>query len=297
MIPYIQTNNALIIHWKDGTPRMVDSEHKNYETILQLVMNAPVASNEIYNEIEEHISIIHKLNRIADTSEGRLDVSPSGVMTFKCDSNPDFTVPVELATHITTLYDQNGNIDPFVKFVSKLRKNPDYRVVNQLWGFIKSCGLCLTPDGNFMAYKNVNENFTSPYDSVTDNSPGTVLEMQRNEVDNNPQKTCSSGLHFAAWGYLQHYASGRKTVLLSISPEDVVSIPVDYNNQKGRACRYTVVREVEQPEELKNIAIFNENDDECSGDICDFSDSYDEDPYCEDCGSDISENGYCYCFD
>jgi hypothetical protein len=76
-----------------------------------------------------------------------------------------------------------------------------------------------------------------------------------------PNQTCASGLHFAAWGYLQHYAPGRKTVLLSISPEDVVSIPTDYNNMKGRACRYKVLREVDQPEELKDLHLYYERNE------------------------------------
>ena len=33
-------------------------------------------------------------------------------------------------------------------------------------------------------------------------------------------------------------------VILKINPRDVVSIPTDYNNTKGRTCRYEVVGEV-----------------------------------------------------
>jgi len=34
-------------------------------------------------------------------------------------------------------------------------------------------------------------------------------------------------------------------VIVKIDPADVVSIPSDYNNQKGRCCKYMVIREVE----------------------------------------------------
>jgi hypothetical protein len=33
-------------------------------------------------------------------------------------------------------------------------------------------------------------------------------------------------------------------VIVKINPRDVVSIPTDYNNAKGRACRYEVIGEV-----------------------------------------------------
>jgi hypothetical protein len=38
--------------------------------------------------------------------------------------------------------------------------------------------------------------------------------------------------------------SGDKIVILEIDPADVVSIPTDYNNAKGRCCRYKVVGEL-----------------------------------------------------
>ena len=33
-------------------------------------------------------------------------------------------------------------------------------------------------------------------------------------------------------------------MLIKVNPRDVVSIPVDYNNSKGRCCKYEVVGEV-----------------------------------------------------
>jgi hypothetical protein len=33
-------------------------------------------------------------------------------------------------------------------------------------------------------------------------------------------------------------------MILKINPRDVVSIPVDYNDSKGRCCRYEVIGEL-----------------------------------------------------
>ena len=37
---------------------------------------------------------------------------------------------------------------------------------------------------------------------------------------------------------------GERTVIVKINPRDVISIPSDYNNSKGRACRYEVIGEL-----------------------------------------------------
>jgi hypothetical protein len=43
--------------------------------------------------------------------------------------------------------------------------------------------------------------------------------------------------------YLGHFG-GERTVIVKINPADVVSIPSDYNDAKGRACRYEVIGEL-----------------------------------------------------
>jgi hypothetical protein len=69
--------------------------------------------------------------------------------------------------------------------------------------------------------------------------------MERNAVDDDQNRTCSSGLHFCSKDYLDHFGgSDSRTVILKINPADVVSIPADYNATKGRACRYEVIGEL-----------------------------------------------------
>ena len=64
-------------------------------------------------------------------------------------------------------------------------------------------------------------------------------------VDDNQNNTCSSGLHFCSQEYLSSFGdSSSRTMILKINPRDVVSIPTDYNNSKGRACRYEVIGEL-----------------------------------------------------
>jgi hypothetical protein len=67
--------------------------------------------------------------------------------------------------------------------------------------------------------------------------------MDRNQVNDDARQTCSAGLHFCSEGYLRNFG-GARVMILKINPRDVVSIPTDYDNSKGRACRYEVVGEV-----------------------------------------------------
>ena len=67
--------------------------------------------------------------------------------------------------------------------------------------------------------------------------------MERNEVDDNRDRTCSTGLHFCSQDYLDHFG-GQRIMIVKINPADVVSIPSDYNDSKGRATGYEVVGEL-----------------------------------------------------
>jgi len=74
--------------------------------------------------------------------------------------------------------------------------------------------------------------------------------MERNSVDDNPNNTCSTGLHFCSLEYLKGFwGTSGHTMIIKINPMDVVSIPVDYDNSKGRCCRYVVVDEHERAKE------------------------------------------------
>jgi len=117
--------------------------------------------------------------------------------------------------------------------------------VDELYGFLEKNNLPITPDGHFLAYKKVRNDFLDIHSGTMDNSPGTVVEMERFKVDDNKDQTCSTGLHFCGMSYLGHFGSGSdRTVIVKIDPADVVSIPSDYNGAKGRACRYEVIGEL-----------------------------------------------------
>lgn len=148
-----------------------------------------------------------------------------------------------IATRIVQMIREGFSIDPLVAFMKNLEANPSKRAVEELYGFLERSHLPITPDGHFLAYKKVRADYTDCHTGVFDNSVGAEVTMPRNKVDDNKENTCSAGLHFCSLEYLKSFG-GARTVIVKINPADVVSIPVDYNNAKGRACRYVVIGEL-----------------------------------------------------
>jgi len=143
------------------------------------------------------------------------------------------------------MLNQDFPIEPMVKFMENLMENPSRTSVEELYGFLEVGGLPITSDGCFLAYKKVRADYTDCHTGKISNAVGEKPEMERNEVDDNRNKTCSEGLHFCSKGYLSHFG-GERTMIVKINPRDVVSIPSDYNDTKGRACTYEVVDEIDK---------------------------------------------------
>jgi hypothetical protein len=135
--------------------------------------------------------------------------------------------------------------EPLLNFFKNLMDNPSKRAVDELYDFLEAGELPITEDGHFLAFKNVRSNYRDIHSGNFDNSVGKVCEMPRNGVDEDKERTCSYGLHFCSIKYLPHFSDGEngKTMIVKINPRDVVAIPADYNNTKGRTCRYEVVAE------------------------------------------------------
>jgi hypothetical protein len=148
-----------------------------------------------------------------------------------------------LTKRLVSMYQDGFPIEPMVNFMDNLMQNPSASAVKELYGFLEKNNLPLTPDGHFLAYKKVREDYKDCHTGTIDNSVGKVVKMDRNMVDDERNNTCSTGLHFCSSDYLAHFG-GERTMILKINPRDVVSIPSDYNDSKGRCCQYEVVGEL-----------------------------------------------------
>ncbi len=179
-----------------------------------------------------------------------------------------------LTKRMVAMIQEDFPVDPLVAFMENLMENPSKRAVNELYGFLEKNTLPITSDGCFLAYKKVRQDYFDVHSGTVLNKPAvymtdedaatleeavgknnevtvevvdgvTVVSMERNLVDDDQNRTCSTGLHFCSKDYLSVFG-GERIVILKINPRDVVSIPNDYNDSKGRCARYEIVDEIDK---------------------------------------------------
>ena len=186
------------------------------------------------------------INSIIDASNNFSDFDLSDTGLTHSDNGDvmygDWKVPDAVTGRLKDRVEFGLDIQPWVKFIHRLFDNPSYKAVNELAQFIERGDLPITEDGHFLAYKLVQENYMDVHSGTVDYSIGKEVTMRRNEVDDNSSRTCSAGLHAASFKYLRNFP-GKRLLILKISPADVVSIPVNYDDTKGRFCRVKVVGE------------------------------------------------------
>jgi hypothetical protein len=250
MFAYTLTPNSINL-FIGGKPRTLDKTHANYEAIrdaLKLRHTIPAQYQAKWEEALLELIDIRAF--VAKVTEGRVQVSDDTVLF---SGKPVHSV---IRDRLLTLLAEGFDIHPLAKFLDKLMDNPTESSRDDLYLWLEHSKMPITADGDFLAYKYVNQDFTSCHDRKTRNDIGSVVEMPREECDTNRHSTCSTGLHFCAFDYLtQMGGSGNRTVILKINPRDVTAIPADYHNAKGRACRYEVIGEVEG--ETKFPAVVN----------------------------------------
>ena len=210
-------------------------------------------TDSIYADVVELVKanateaeVLAVINRAQAAVQKAAQITPNiaisnGVVTFKGQS-----IDNSLTTRMLQMLDEGFDLIPMAKFLENLMENPSYRAVSELYGFLEKGNMPITPDGHFMAYKAVRPDYKDIHSGTMDNSIGRVVEMPRNGVDEDKNRTCSAGLHFCSFDYLPHFAHANgHIVLVKINPRDVVAIPADYNDTKGRTCRYEVTGEYE----------------------------------------------------
>jgi hypothetical protein len=227
--PYIvQGNNITIVI--GTTPHTISRSHVTYNKVLAAIKA---------NDWDTVLNIIEPKKAIINFGKGNVSIEGNKIFW------KDREMHGALTQRLVQMIQEDFPIAPLVAFMENLMENPSKRAVTELYGFLEKNTLPITPDGHFLAYKKIKQDYPDCYTGKIDNSVGQVVEMERNEVDDDQNRTCSAGLHFCSRDYLSHF-SGDRIVVLKINPRDVVSIPTDYNNSKGRACRYEVVDEIDK---------------------------------------------------
>jgi hypothetical protein len=229
-LSYIITDTSISV-FLDGEAITVTSDALNFENLREALRAGDVEA------VRENLTA---KKAISTYGGGRVKIEDNKVLLDGKELNNYLT------RKLLTLYKEGFDITPLARFVENLSDNPSYRAREELYQFLEYGNLPITEDGHFIAYKKVRDDYKDIWSGQFDNSIGAVCEMDRKDVDDNSARTCSAGLHFASREYMKHYGGGNdnKVMALKINPADVVAIPQDYNNTKGRCCRYEVVAEL-----------------------------------------------------
>lgn len=239
-VPYTITDTAIGVV-VDFRPIPIPNSHPNFDAIRAIVLDPEATEDQLRPLVDIPKAIV-------DFTDGDVTVV-DGALFYK-----GYEVKNTLANLILRFIKEGKATaaEPFKKFLAKAFLNPDPRAAADLYDWVVQSGLPITPEGNILAWKAVRQDYGSIHasgvgpDGQYDHHPGNVVKEDRHKCDPNPNKTCSRGLHFCSAPYLRHYASGgNRVIALEISPENVVAFPEKYDWEKGRACEYRVIGEID----------------------------------------------------
>ena len=217
----ITENGIAIFH--NGTHSVIGDDHQLFDQISEAV------KNKNYDRVLE----------LADLRQSvKAFLTPDNAFTLENDlivfEGRSFSQAV---TDKVLRMIQGGNpAAPLYAFLRNVRQNPSVVAQDELLLFCAANGFMITEDGFILAYKKVTADYKDCHTGTVDNSVGQKPSMAREAVDPDRDRTCSRGFHFAAYNHAKDFG-GAHLMLLRVNPADVVAIPSDYDNEKGRVGR------------------------------------------------------------
>lgn len=268
---YIMRDDSITV-FVNGRPYTVEKSNPNFFALRKALIDAN------YADIPNLVSIEHK---IVNFSHGKLRVADGEV--FYGTEKLHGVVVTKL---LELLKAGAKDAEPLLNFISKLMSNVSANSVNELYSFLSYKSLPITPEGNFLAYKGVKNDFYSSSGNSSTvvvqgkvnqsghilNTIGSTIEVARRSVDDNKDNHCSFGLHVGSFDYADGWAgpTGRLLVV-EVDPADAVSVPTDCSFQKLRVCKYKVVSDITPERKEISEPVYSEDssDDDCDDCDCD----------------------------
>lgn len=231
----LRSKNTIVLHPTEGEPISIS---KDTNELLFLEVAELLEQGDLSGLLDTYLSIKKKIEKYS-TNIFTVDTQ-KGEMYLKGDDQP---MPELITEKLLELEAAGEDFMPLIRFWKRLKNNPSQSSINQLYGFMIHNGIGLTETGHIVVEKGVGVKkgkLVDLHSRTIDNSIGEVVEMPREKVDDDPNRTCSFGLHVGAPQHVRDYYSGI-IVKCSVDPADVVAVPTDYNNTKMRVCKYTVL--------------------------------------------------------
>ena len=250
--PYVLTPKALTVII-DSLPHIITASNKRFNEIKALVESGGTLTQKAIYKIYPSQALSALVGESAQFS-----LSDDGKTLQFCDDveqSSKHTISSGIADVIVDRYIDDGDLTPIVNFLNRCHKLPE-QVRSNLYKFFNKEDLVVDLEGNFFAYKAVGSNMESLHDRSFIYRLGKWASMVREKVNSNQNTGCASGLHFGTFNYARNFGShGGKLLLLKVAPEDVVAMPNDSSLEKGRVCRYKVIKTLQVDHKPKLLTV------------------------------------------
>lgn len=210
-------------------------------------------------------ALFEPARQVSKYSEGKVVVE-DGEVKYNGETLNNY-----LTQKIISFMNRGLPVKSYLKFLENLMANPSRRSREQLFSFLENGSMPITPEGFFVGYKGVNDNYTDRYSGKYDNSVGQKPKVDRGEVCDDPRNGCSYGFHVGSVKYANNW--GDRTMLVKVNPADCVCVPYS-EVEKLRCCEYEVIGEL--PKEDRHETSTHLDDDYIDDEGC-------NDPDCEAC--------------
>jgi len=245
-IKYVANEKSITIYAPNGEIYSASKNHKNFVEIKKMIQ---------LKKIKEAILLISAVAKISEKTieinklSGDLQVVIRDKKLYKFSKSskaePEL-ISGNFADFIIDMVTTGRDTSSQLLFLSKMvSNNMDTSSVDGLYKFLKNARIPINKDGNILTYKVITSNYKDCHTKKIDNSIGITVTMERSQVTFDPRISCASGLHVCSYSYISSFRGGSdRLVICEVEPQDVVSVPVDYNFAKMRCCRYKVVEEI-----------------------------------------------------
>jgi hypothetical protein len=246
-------------------PLVAGQSHPNFDAIMAAALAGEAEGIEDLFDVGKAVAA--RFERLTE----RIAVS-GGHITLDGD-----VIDNSLTKQVLRLMDEGTDEDwkPLVAFFEKVQSNPDAVSREQLYVWVERQEISITDEGDLVCYKGVTSDGEGGYRSINSgkaivdgevvngqipNAVGSVIEMPRSEVHNDPQVHCSRGLHVGSYDYAQTWGRNGAMLEVHVNPRDFVSVPGDGAGEKARTCRYRVVQALQAPHASFVVPSYSEDD-------------------------------------
>lgn len=243
---FIENDRGEVVIFHEGRMIPVPSDHPRNAKIRHALYEADYgAAVEMADRHQE----VRRLFEAAGLGLALQETS-DGVVTLN-----DQPLTQGLGKLAIAMLDHGAPKKPMLRFLQRASKNPREDIQEELLSFLANNDFLVDDDGYIIAWKKVlldQDHVPRDLHSRSlDYTPGRVVTMPEEFVNDDPSVHCAPGLHFATWGFTCSFGGwtrDRTVVEMRVDPKDVRAVPHD-GYTKGRATTLYLVRTIDNWED------------------------------------------------